>query len=175
VVLTDQGEVYSIGDNEHGQCGVGNNTKLRTNVEQGGMRINSFVAISRNVFESDVVDISCGEFHTVFVCKNGNVFTCGLDSKWQLGHAVFPPIPGDTDEEQILYEHRHAVIYDHRTGWRDTPTKVELPMHTNFKKVKSLFKGVNVPQVMNIVLYWDSFQKSMKWQWCHGEVALKAN
>lgn len=142
VALTDQGDVYTMGKNQYGQCGVGNDTKLYIDDECEKKLIDSFVKISRDVFDAKVVDVACGEFHTVFVCNDGNVFTCGLDSKWQLGHGVFPPIPGEFENEHIKYEHKYGIVYDHNVGWRDTPTRVELPLYQNSDNIKSLFKGM---------------------------------
>jgi alpha-tubulin suppressor-like RCC1 family protein len=73
VFLTNDGKVYSCGDNIYGQLGLGNITQQITPQPITGL--NSFI-ISR---------IACGYAHTLFLTNDGKVYFCGWNYFGQLG------------------------------------------------------------------------------------------
>ena len=49
------------------------------------MILESFVEIPNKYFDSRIIDIGCGNDHTLFLSSNGRVFSCGADNLLQLG------------------------------------------------------------------------------------------
>ncbi|CAM4858154.1 unnamed protein product [Rotaria socialis] len=76
--LTDDGTVYAIGINAHGQLGLGNSKDYKLATPITCLR------------GCPIVYIACGAYHSLIISKSGTVFTCGLNSAGQLGL-------GDTD------------------------------------------------------------------------------
>ena len=65
ILLLETGSVYTCGDNEHGQLGVGDYNFRHELVQvdvPAGYR---------------VVDVAAGAAHSLFVCGNGSVLSCG--------------------------------------------------------------------------------------------------
>jgi len=77
--LTDEGEVYIWGSNAHGQLGLGK--KLDEEVADPTRLPNM----------KDVVDISCGSYHTMLVNRDGEVFAFGMTRDGR--------IPSEKEEE----------------------------------------------------------------------------
>lgn len=46
------------------------------------------------VHEKNVREVACGGSHSIFLLEDGQVYTCGLNSKGQLGHAREGNKPG---------------------------------------------------------------------------------
>ena len=76
VFLTNDGKVYSCGDNTYGQLGL-NDTDMRT-VPALITALNSFT----------ISAIACGLTHTVFLTNNGKVYSCGNNINGQLGYSI---------------------------------------------------------------------------------------
>jgi alpha-tubulin suppressor-like RCC1 family protein len=76
LVLTADGTVYSFGDNEHGQLGLGdgNDRLLPTRIE--GLP---------DPAENPVVEVSAGKEHALLVLENGDVYSFGRNLRGQLG------------------------------------------------------------------------------------------
>ncbi|CAF0974051.1 unnamed protein product [Adineta ricciae] len=79
--LTDDGTVYGIGINSHGQLGLGHTKDCRSAIPLTCLR------------GSPIVHIACGAYHSLIISKSGTVFTCGLNASGQLGL-------GDTDTRE---------------------------------------------------------------------------
>ncbi|KAG8227165.1 hypothetical protein J437_LFUL001709, partial [Ladona fulva] len=74
LLLTDQGTVYSCGDNKMGQCGVGNQHPTITTPTQLSYK------------GPPIVKVDCGgEFSMILDCK-GSLFSFGCPEYGQLGH-----------------------------------------------------------------------------------------
>lgn len=54
-----------------------------------------------------IKDVVCGEDHTVFVCCNGSVYSCGRNDHGQLGH---DSIDGKMGNDRIICLARFVVI-----------------------------------------------------------------
>jgi alpha-tubulin suppressor-like RCC1 family protein len=67
------GSLWSCGDNEIGQLGLGDTTYRRT-----------FTQVTTNI-NNDVKQVSCGQYHTVILKNDGTVWSCGSNNSGQLG------------------------------------------------------------------------------------------
>lgn len=82
VAVTKEGKVYAFGYNYRGQLGLGS-----TNSEPTPRPI-------RALLSRKVILAACSYHHTVFLCHDGSVFSCGRNDSGQLGH-------GDTLDKKI--------------------------------------------------------------------------
>lgn len=80
LVLTDQEGVFSFGNNALGQCG---RPVVEDEVYSGSHIIHKIEGIS-----GKVVQVSCGQDHSLFLTDEGKVFSCGwgADGQTGLGH-----------------------------------------------------------------------------------------
>ena len=74
VAVSDAGDVYSFGKNDYGQLGLGHtrHVKVPTKLPEG-------------LDGEIVIQISCGYYHTVLLCKSGKTLTFGRNDYGQLG------------------------------------------------------------------------------------------
>ena len=72
VIIKNDGSVWSCGDNDHGQLGLGNTTPQKT-----------FTQVTTNI-NNDAKQVVCGHYHTYIIKKDG-VWVCGYNSDGQLG------------------------------------------------------------------------------------------
>ncbi|XP_061104607.1 RCC1-like G exchanging factor-like protein [Conger conger] len=93
LVLTDSEGVFSLGNNAYGQCG-------RKIVEEE-VYSGSHVIHKMEGFDSRVVQVACGQDHSLFLTETGKVYACGwgADGQTGLGHhditARPVPVAGD--------------------------------------------------------------------------------
>ena len=73
VVLKSDGSLWSCGYNNDGELGLGDTTTVRT-----------FTQVTTNI-DNDVIDIDCGDYHTVAIKKDGTVWVTGDNQYNQLG------------------------------------------------------------------------------------------
>lgn len=73
MIMTVSGNVYSWGDNTHGQLGQGDTTP-RFRPE-----------LIRAIRASRAIKISCGKNHSAIIAQNGLLFTCGANTHGQCG------------------------------------------------------------------------------------------
>lgn len=76
VFVTESGDVYAVGDNSYGQLGDGTNTSS-----------NTLVKVQEPWGNKDVIDVSAGENHTLFLLETGEGYTVGSDDERQLGQS----------------------------------------------------------------------------------------
>eukprot|EP01084_Bolivina_argentea_P083568 151310_1 len=72
--LTDNGNVYSYGNNNNGQCGLGYVSKRENKIKI----INQF--IEENI---QINSINCGKYHSSCIDNNGNLWCFGLNDNHQ--------------------------------------------------------------------------------------------
>lgn len=100
VLLTDKEGVFSFGNNAYGQCG-------RSIIENEKYSGNPTVYKIKEL-PDDVIEVICGQDHTLFLTKAGVVYSCGLGSDGQtgLGHyqSIGRPsqVKGDLEGERIV-------------------------------------------------------------------------
>eukprot|EP01084_Bolivina_argentea_P272853 464653_1 len=81
---TKQIELYCHGANEWGQCGI--NRQILKEMEPVLMDISIFKLNKLNQKQNEnVIDISCGIEHSLFLTLNGNIYSCGHNKWGQLG------------------------------------------------------------------------------------------
>ncbi|KAF0984384.1 hypothetical protein FDP41_000283 [Naegleria fowleri] len=79
-VLTSIGKVYTFGDNQYGQLGIG-----KTGTETPYVMEAASVIMNGSLTSKTVVDIQCGDFHNIILTSDGKVYGWGLNDKGQLG------------------------------------------------------------------------------------------
>uniref|UniRef100_W5LW55 RCC1 like n=1 Tax=Lepisosteus oculatus TaxID=7918 RepID=W5LW55_LEPOC len=87
LVLTDNEGVFSLGNNAYGQCG--------RKVVQDEVYSGSHVVHRIQGFDSRVIQVACGQDHSLFLTEDGQVHACGwgADGQTGLGHHAVSPQP----------------------------------------------------------------------------------
>uniref|UniRef100_A0A5F9CF66 RCC1 like n=1 Tax=Oryctolagus cuniculus TaxID=9986 RepID=A0A5F9CF66_RABIT len=80
LVLTDREGVFSLGNNSYGQCG--------RKVVEDEVYSESHKVHRLQDFDGQVVQVACGQDHSLFVTDRGEVYSCGwgADGQTGLGH-----------------------------------------------------------------------------------------
>ncbi|KAL0225383.1 hypothetical protein RCL1_003295 [Eukaryota sp. TZLM3-RCL] len=90
LALSNEGLVYSLGDNTRGACGYGQGSLLKDTVDEP-------VTVA---LPTTAVDVSVGRYHSVVLLIDGSVVTFGCNDCQQLGRAHlfndFRPFPVDS-------------------------------------------------------------------------------
>ena len=73
IMIGGNGKVYSMGYGEYGQLGVDKKLLDNNNILSTPTLIYKFIL--ENVF---ITSVSCGKFHSIFLSKSGEIFSCGL-------------------------------------------------------------------------------------------------
>ena len=79
IALTEDGDVWSLGEGEHGQLGLGTTKHQYKPAWVGG----------RDVFKEPVVVVAAGTAHAACVTSNGVLFTSGTSEKYTRYTVVF--------------------------------------------------------------------------------------
>ena len=105
-ILKNDGSVWSCGNNEDGQLGLGNTTDR-----------NIFTKVNTNI-NNDVKQIVCGNLHTFILKNDGSVWSCGYNNYGQLGlndttqRTTFTKVTTNinNDVKQIICGYNHTFI-----------------------------------------------------------------
>lgn len=103
VILTESGAIFTLGNNAYGQC-------ARPVIEdEEYLGSNLIHRLNLDVFQNQrVVDIVCGQDHSIFITDSGKIYSCGWggDGQTGLGHYNNQHIPellaGDISGEKIV-------------------------------------------------------------------------
>lgn len=103
LVLTDNGAIFTLGNNAYGQC-------ARPIVEDEQYFGNDLMhRVNNETFDNQtIVGINCGQDHSMFISETGSVFACGwgADGQTGLGHynncATPTRLSGDIKDEKIV-------------------------------------------------------------------------
>ncbi|XP_037960863.1 RCC1-like G exchanging factor-like protein [Teleopsis dalmanni] len=105
VVVTKNGTIFTMGNNSYGQCG-------REIIAKEDYRGSALIhRIPQTYFcetNDEVVNVICGQDHTMFLTKLGRVYTCGWGADGQLGQGHFETTgqisiaKGDIEKENIV-------------------------------------------------------------------------
>ncbi|XP_006889726.1 PREDICTED: Williams-Beuren syndrome chromosomal region 16 protein [Elephantulus edwardii] len=87
LILTDSEGVFSMGNNSYGQCG---RKVVEDEVYSGSHKIHRM-----QDFEGQVVQVACGQDHSLFLTEKGEVYSCGwgADGQTGLGHYNMSSVP----------------------------------------------------------------------------------
>jgi len=105
VVVFENGESYTMGSNKHGQCGTG---ECKSTPQREECHVNP-----AKVIVPEVTDCKCGAEFTMWIAKDGGLFSAGLPQYGQLGHG--------TDEEFNAAEFSIKLQY----APQPTPRRIE--------------------------------------------------
>lgn len=104
--LTNSGKVYSLGNNSYGQCG---RSVVPNEKYFASRRINLVKVLNEDTANSErIVDIVCGQDHTLLLTDSGSVYACGLGADGQLGAGHYGSldrptrVTGDIEGERIV-------------------------------------------------------------------------
>ncbi|XP_016080632.1 PREDICTED: Williams-Beuren syndrome chromosomal region 16 protein, partial [Miniopterus natalensis] len=87
LVLTDGEGVFSMGNNSYGQCG--------RKVVENEIYSESHKVHRMQDFDGQVVQVACGQDHSLFLTDKGEVYSCGwgADGQTGLGHYNITSVP----------------------------------------------------------------------------------
>nr|KAF6442068.1 RCC1 like [Rousettus aegyptiacus] len=87
LVLTDDEGVFSMGNNSYGQCG--------RKVVENEIYSESHKVHRMQDFDGQVVQVACGQDHSLFLTDKGEVYSCGwgADGQTGLGHYNITNVP----------------------------------------------------------------------------------
>merc|ERR1712000_551505 len=104
---TFNNEIYCWGNNFYGQLGLGNINNQYTPV------------LCSSLLTEDVIDIKCGNRHTLVLISNGDVLSCGFNSYGQLGRVTdksysssFQEIENLSEITRIECGYSHSICVD---------------------------------------------------------------
>ncbi|NXU78280.1 RCC1L protein, partial [Oreotrochilus melanogaster] len=157
LVLTDSEGVFTMGNNSYGQCG--------RKVVEDETYSESHLIHQLNEFDSRVVQVVCGQDHSLFRTQKGSVYACGwgADGQTGLGHYNITSVPtklrGDIAGVNIIQVSSYGdcclAVSDEGDvfGWGNSEylqlasvtetTQVNVPRHLPFKigKIKEAACG----------------------------------
>uniref|UniRef100_A0A8C3EX55 RCC1-like G exchanging factor-like protein n=1 Tax=Corvus moneduloides TaxID=1196302 RepID=A0A8C3EX55_CORMO len=157
LVLTDSEGVFTMGNNSYGQCG--------RKVVEDEIYSGSHLIHQLKEFDSRVVQVVCGQDHSLFRTKKGTIYACGwgADGQTGLGHYNITSVPtklhGDIAGVNIIQVSSYGdcclAVSDEGDvfGWGNSEylqlasvtetTQVNVPRHLPFKigKIKEAACG----------------------------------
>uniref|UniRef100_A0A1B0FLZ6 RCC1-like domain-containing protein n=1 Tax=Glossina morsitans morsitans TaxID=37546 RepID=A0A1B0FLZ6_GLOMM len=86
IVVTHNGTIFTMGNNSYGQCC---RTIIEDEVYRGSAVIHRIPEKDICGPEDEIVDVVCGQDHTMFLTKLGKVYTCGWGSDGQTGQGHY--------------------------------------------------------------------------------------
>ncbi|CAG9816997.1 unnamed protein product [Phaedon cochleariae] len=98
-ILTNEG-IFLLGNNAYGQCG-------RSIISDENYIMSNYVNHIEKINGKTIIDIECGQDHSLALTEDGAVFSCGwgADGQTGLGHfdnwAEFSRVKGDIESEKI--------------------------------------------------------------------------
>ncbi|KAL9657594.1 hypothetical protein ABK040_012674 [Willaertia magna] len=98
-IVTQVGDVYTFGNGIKGQLGHGN-----VKSENIPKRIDFFLNANLNV-----IQVSCGDYFTLCLCSNGNVYGFGCGSSGQLG--ILCHITDNVPFSKLSIQNKSQVMY----------------------------------------------------------------
>lgn len=130
VLLSNEGVVYTLGNNSYGQCG---RTVVLDEKYSASVTINR---LDKTIFGRDdrVVNVVCGQDHSLFLMASGRLYACGwgADGQTGAGHYDCVDVPtlvgGDIAGEKIIkiassmdcvlaINGRIEILSTHTTNW----------------------------------------------------------
>ncbi|KAK7603721.1 hypothetical protein V9T40_003720 [Parthenolecanium corni] len=107
-VVCENGRVFSFGNNEWGQLGLGHRESINK------------PSCIKSLKPDKVKHVACGRVHTIFTTENGKVYSCGRNTDGQLGigdnetldYAALPMFVTEIDDEivQLTAGSHHSLL-----------------------------------------------------------------
>jgi alpha-tubulin suppressor-like RCC1 family protein len=72
--LSSKGDVYSMGQDDYGQCGVGRSARFQREP-----------VLVKGLSDKNIVQVACGEYHAIALGADGKVYVWGRNLEGQLG------------------------------------------------------------------------------------------
>jgi alpha-tubulin suppressor-like RCC1 family protein len=128
--LTRDGQVYSCGQNDWGQLGLGTSGSGEEKSSPTLIETYSTDSESDNYSSIVITKISTGHYHNLFLTSNNQVFGCGFNSKGQLGlnaneDEITTPrliqITSDTEITEISCGGNHSLFLESYGDWDVCP------------------------------------------------------
>ncbi|CAH1103130.1 unnamed protein product [Psylliodes chrysocephalus] len=100
LVLTDEG-LFTLGNNAYGQCG-------RKVIPNENYSKSNYINHIENIDDKKIVDVMCGQDHSLILTEDGSVYSCGWGADGQTGleHfnncSEFTKVNGDIQNEKII-------------------------------------------------------------------------
>ncbi len=96
VARTTTGKLYAWGYGGYGQLGVGDWTDRHAPT--------LVASTSNNTVGTEIIMVATGQYHTIALSSQGEVYTWGDNSKGQLGYSVVPPI------REYILSYKHPIL-----------------------------------------------------------------
>ncbi|VEN64728.1 unnamed protein product [Callosobruchus maculatus] len=99
-ILTDEG-LFTLGNNAYGQCG-------RKIIPEENYTMSNYIHHISDVEGENIIDVECGQDHSLILTEKGKVYSCGwgADGQTGLGHydnaPEFTRVKGDIEGENIV-------------------------------------------------------------------------
>jgi alpha-tubulin suppressor-like RCC1 family protein len=169
MALTECGHVYSWGQNNCGQLGIGNNVSLNEP---------KFVAvIDQNKYNVFIEKISCGSFHSLLLSSDGYIYAFGRNKSGELGNQK---AENELSPHRIKIETKFIDISSHCTenisiafsqnriyyNWGKCGEEIiRTPKPTNFESFVEIYakyfkithKAINFEEFLNPILLRDKY------------------
>lgn len=103
--LNDQGDLYALGRNEHGQLGLPKGAK-KADGDASATAVFTATRLDRQAHfhpalphgrDGDVVQVACGRHHTLLCTRAGTVYAAGLNANGQCGNKQTQQNGGDLE------------------------------------------------------------------------------
>ncbi|KAG5895482.1 hypothetical protein JTB14_011180 [Gonioctena quinquepunctata] len=100
IVLTDEG-IFTLGNNSFGQCG-------RKIIPNENYMMSNYINHIEKIDGKSIIDIECGQDHSLVLTEDGSVYSCGWGADGQTGlghynnHSEFSRVKGDIESEKIV-------------------------------------------------------------------------
>ncbi|XP_058425189.1 RCC1-like G exchanging factor-like protein isoform X3 [Diceros bicornis minor] len=109
LILTDGEGVFSLGNNSYGQCG--------RKVVENEIYSESHKVHRMQDFDGQVVQVACGQDHSLFLTDKGKVYSCGWGADGQTGERppVLTLLRSGEGEASCVWWHRLCCIKWRRT------------------------------------------------------------
>lgn len=116
VAITRNNYVYAWGHNVVGQLGISINKNQMKNDIDKGLTIIPFPTIVKSDINNEIIQVSCGWGHTIILCQNGSVWSCGRNYRGQLGIDISKCPKNETTSymdtlTEILFFRNEKIIY----------------------------------------------------------------
>lgn len=101
LILSEDGEVYTMGNNSYGQCG-------RPIIKDENYMENPTIHHISDLGGEKIESVICGQDHSFFITRSGKVFSCGWGADGQTGLETFETtsrpteVHGDIKGEKII-------------------------------------------------------------------------